>query len=56
MFVAGHAGAVIRMFCPESMGGQGDIGAKIDAEALRIGKTPDELGNEVCFRLGVSIY
>jgi hypothetical protein len=49
MFVAGNAGALIRMFCPVSMGGQGDLGPKIDAEALRLGKTADEVGDQVCF-------
>ncbi|KAF8209218.1 UDP-Glycosyltransferase/glycogen phosphorylase [Mycena galopus ATCC 62051] len=47
MFVAGNAGALIHMFCPESMGGKGDFGAKIDAEALRLGKKADEIGDQI---------
>jgi hypothetical protein len=52
MFIAGNASALIRMFGPESMGGQGDLWPKIDAEALRLGKTADEIGDQVrlfCF-------
>ncbi|KAJ7726853.1 hypothetical protein DFH07DRAFT_235594 [Mycena maculata] len=47
MFIAGNAGSLIRMFGPESMGGFGDLGAKIDAEALRTGKSADEVGEEL---------
>ncbi|KAF7342294.1 Glycosyltransferase family 1 protein [Mycena venus] len=55
MFVAGNAGALIRMFCPESMGGQGELGAKIDAEALRVGKPVDEIGDELFTRTDSSV-
>ena len=34
-FGAGGAGAFIRHFSSESMGGEGDIGAKINAEVAR---------------------
>ncbi|KAJ7323852.1 hypothetical protein DFH08DRAFT_346130 [Mycena albidolilacea] len=47
MFIAGNAGALIRMFGPESMGGQGDLWPKINAEALRLGKTADEIGDQI---------
>ncbi|KAJ7813740.1 hypothetical protein B0H14DRAFT_2604649 [Mycena olivaceomarginata] len=40
-FVTANGGALIRMFFPESMGGCGDLGARIDAEALRVGKTAE---------------
>jgi hypothetical protein len=57
MFVAGSAGALIRSFCPASFGGQGDLGSQIDAEALRVGRSADEVGNEVCSAsLPVSVY
>ena len=46
-FGAGGAGAYIRYFGPESMGGAGDIGAKIDAEGARNGLSADEIGTKV---------
>ncbi|KAJ6569355.1 hypothetical protein B0H19DRAFT_1135172 [Mycena capillaripes] len=46
-FIAGTAGALIRLFCPESMGGQGGLGAKIAAEALRLGKPAEEIGDQI---------
>ncbi|KAJ7865185.1 hypothetical protein B0H14DRAFT_3443151 [Mycena olivaceomarginata] len=46
-FISVPGAALIRMFCPESMGGRGDFGARIDAEALRVGKTADEIGNQI---------
>ena len=46
-FGAGGAGAFIRHFGPESMGGAGDIGAKFDAEVARTGMTADEIGIKV---------
>ena len=45
--VAAGAGAIIRSFGPESMGGAGDIGAKIDAEVARTGLSADEIGPKV---------
>ena len=45
--VAAGAGAVMRLFGPESMGGSGDIGAKIDAEVARSGLSDDEIGHKV---------
>jgi hypothetical protein len=46
-FVAANGAALIRMFCPESIGGCGDLGARIDAEALRVGKTAEEVADQV---------
>jgi hypothetical protein len=46
-FGAGGAAAYIRYFGPESMGGAGDIGAKIDAEVARTGLSADEIGPKV---------
>ena len=46
-FGAGGAGAFIRHFGPESMGGAGDIGAKIVAEVARTGMTADDIGIKV---------
>ena len=46
-FGAGGAGAYVRHFGPESMGGAGDIGAKIDAEVARTGLSADEIGLKV---------
>ena len=43
----GGAGSFIHSFGPESMGGAGDIGAKIDAEAARTGLSADDIGPKV---------
>jgi hypothetical protein len=45
--VAAGAGAIIRLFGPESLGGVGDIGAKIDAEVARTGLSEDEIGPKI---------
>jgi hypothetical protein len=45
--VTAGAGAVLRLFGPESMGGKGDIGPKIDAEVARTGLSESEIGREV---------
>ena len=45
--VAAGAGAIIRLLGPESIGGRGDIGAKIDAEVARTGLSDDEIGRKV---------
>ena len=47
--VTGGAGAVIRLFGPEYMGGVGDIGARIDAEVARTGLSDEEIGSKVNF-------
>ena len=46
-FGAAGAAAFIRYYGPESMGGAGDIGAKIDAEVARTGVSADEIGPKV---------
>ena len=48
-FIAAGAGAIIRLFGPESMGGAGlrDIGADIDAEVAHSGLSEDEIGAKV---------
>ena len=51
--VAGAA-AIIRFFAPESIGGVGDIGARIDAEAARTGLSADEIGHKV--HISVSFF
>ena len=45
--VAAGAGAVLRLCGPESMGGVGDIGARIDAEIARTGLSDEEIGDKV---------
>ena len=42
--VASGAGAILRSYGPESGGGEGDLGAKIDAEIARTGLSDDEVG------------
>jgi hypothetical protein len=37
------------MFAPESIGGIGDFGTKIDAEVARTGLSEDEIGAKVHF-------
>ncbi|KAJ7150153.1 hypothetical protein C8R43DRAFT_1128196 [Mycena crocata] len=44
--LSGNAGALLRAWGPESMGGLGDFWANLDAEAARTGKTSLELGEE----------
>lgn len=46
-WIVAGAGAVIRLFGPESIGGIGDIGARIDAEVACSGLSADEIGNKV---------
>lgn len=46
--VASGAAPIIQLFGPESIGGFGDLGARIDAEAARTGRDPLEVGEEVC--------
>ena len=41
------AGQIIRAFGPESMGGMGDIGPRIDAETTRTGLPVNEIGPKV---------
>ena len=43
----GGAGPFVRYCGPESMGGAGDIGAKLDAEVARTGLSADEIGSKV---------
>ena len=45
--VAAGAGAIIRRYGPEYMGGVGDLGAKIDAETVRTGLSDVEIGLKV---------
>jgi hypothetical protein len=47
MFISSNSAAIIRVFCPGSMGGRGDLGARTDAEALRVGKTANEVADQV---------
>ena len=37
----------MRLFGPESIGGIGDIGARIDAETARTGLSENEIGRKV---------
>jgi hypothetical protein len=46
-WITAGAAATIRTFGPESMGGTGDIGARIDAEIARTGLSDDEIGPKV---------
>jgi hypothetical protein len=45
--ITGGSGAIIRLFGPKSMGGTGDIGARIDAEVARTGLSDEEIGAKV---------
>ena len=55
-FGAAGAGFFLRYFGPESMGGTGDIGAKIDAEVARTGLSADEIGPKVHIHIYVNSY
>ncbi|KAJ7131524.1 UDP-Glycosyltransferase/glycogen phosphorylase [Mycena crocata] len=46
-FASFNAASIIRLYGPESLGGVGDIGAKMDAEALRTGRDAGEIGDEM---------
>ncbi|KAJ7474291.1 UDP-Glycosyltransferase/glycogen phosphorylase, partial [Mycena latifolia] len=46
-FIAGNAGSLLRMWGPKSLGGRGIFSPEIDAEALRTGKTADEIGEQI---------
>ena len=43
----GGAGAILRRYGPESMGGVGDFGARIDAETARTGLSDEEISDKV---------
>jgi hypothetical protein len=45
--ITAGAAAAIRLFGPESMGGVGDISARVDAETARTGLSDDEIGPKV---------
>jgi hypothetical protein len=45
--VTAGVGAIIRRFGPESIGGAGDLGAKIDAEVIYSGLSSDVIGPKV---------
>ena len=47
--MATGAGVILRRFGPESMGGVGNLGAKIDAEVARTGLSDEEIGVKVHF-------
>jgi hypothetical protein len=56
VWITGGAAATIRTFGPESMGGTGDIGARIDAEtARRTGLSDAEIGRKVHISVSLSI-
>ncbi|KAJ7678554.1 UDP-Glycosyltransferase/glycogen phosphorylase [Mycena rosella] len=46
-WVTGGASTILRLFGPESMGGLGNFGERIDAEAQRTGKNPVEIGDKI---------
>ena len=50
------AAAIIRFFGPESIGGVGDIGTRIDAEAARTGLSADEIGHKVRIYFRLSFF
>ena len=52
--VSAGAGAILRLFGPESMGGVGDFGARIDAEIARTGLSDEEIGIKV--RISISYF
>ncbi|KDR73125.1 hypothetical protein GALMADRAFT_158264 [Galerina marginata CBS 339.88] len=46
-WVTGHASAVVRSLGPESLGGRGDIGARVDAELARTGDSLEEISDKI---------
>jgi hypothetical protein len=55
-WVTGGASSAIRIFGPEPMGGLGNLGCKIDAEAARTGKRPEEIGDQVRVCLNIPSF
>jgi hypothetical protein len=53
--IASGAGPAVKLYGPESIGGVGDFGARIDAEVARTGRDPTEVGWEVCNRINPKI-
>jgi hypothetical protein len=53
--ITGGAGAVLRLVGPESMGGIGNIGARIDEEVARTGLSDEEIGSKVPIFLIISV-
>jgi hypothetical protein len=52
--VTSGAGALLHRFGPESMGGVGDFGARIDAEIARTGLSEEEISHKV--RISISYF
>ncbi|KAJ7454822.1 UDP-Glycosyltransferase/glycogen phosphorylase [Mycena latifolia] len=46
-WVTGGASTILRLFGPASMGGLGNFGERIDAEAQRTGQNPVEIGDKI---------
>ncbi|KAH9476163.1 UDP-glycosyltransferase 84A1 [Psilocybe cubensis] len=46
-WLVGHAATIIRLFGPEKYGGLDDIKAKTEAEAVRRGVSPEEIGDSI---------
>ncbi|KAJ7283947.1 UDP-Glycosyltransferase/glycogen phosphorylase [Mycena rebaudengoi] len=46
-WVTGGASTILRLFGPESLGGLGNFGERIDAKAQRTGKNPAEIGDKI---------
>ncbi|KAF9557517.1 UDP-Glycosyltransferase/glycogen phosphorylase [Agrocybe pediades] len=46
-WATGHAPSIFRVFAPARLGGKGDIKAQTEAEAARLGITPEELGDKL---------
>jgi hypothetical protein len=54
--VVAGVGAMLRLFGPESMGGVGDFGARIDAEIARTGLSDEEIGLKVIYFHNLSYF
>ncbi|KIM47391.1 glycosyltransferase family 1 protein [Hebeloma cylindrosporum] len=49
LFLPATASYFVRGFGPESLGGIGDFGKRVDEEAVRLGVSPDEIGDKLPF-------
>ncbi|KAF9552859.1 UDP-Glycosyltransferase/glycogen phosphorylase [Agrocybe pediades] len=54
-WATGFAFSFIRSLGPESMGGLGNMGKKIDAEAARLGVSPEEIGDKMFGQVNGSV-
>jgi len=51
-----HAPSIIHFVGPEYMGGMGDVEARNEAEAARLGVSTEEIGDKVIIQLHTNLH